>query len=147
MACETIPDQGETQVLLRLVAETPGAWAWLSFQCRDGKHLSDGSLLRDAARACDGEPQVAAVGINCVPPELVPPLIEEVRKGTSKPIIVYPNSGERYDAEAKRWHSPPSTMPWAQAARDWARNGAAGVGGCCRVGPERIVQIRRHLLG
>jgi len=147
MACETIPDMGETQVLLRLVAETPGTWAWLSFQCRDEKHISDGSLLRDAARACDAESRVAAVGVNCVPPELVPPLMEEVRKGTSKPIIVYPNSGEQYDAQSKRWHSPPSDASWAEAAQEWVRKGASGVGGCCRVGPERIAQVRRALLG
>ena len=147
MACETIPDRRETEVFLRLVAETPGPWAWLSFQCRDGEHISDGSLLRDAARACDSVPLVAAVGINCTPPELISPLIAEARTGTSKPILVYPNSGERYDAEAKRWHSPPSSASWTEAAEEWVRAGAAGVGGCCRVGPERIARIRRHLLG
>jgi homocysteine S-methyltransferase len=147
MACETIPAQREAEVLLRLIAETSGQWAWLSFSCRDERCLSDGGLLRDAARACDAEPSVAAVGINCTAPEFIPSLIGEARKGTSKPILVYPNSGEVYDAVGKRWHSPPSSLAWPQAAQEWVRRGAAGVGGCCRVGHRRIAEIRRYLLG
>jgi homocysteine S-methyltransferase len=104
-------------------------------------------LLRDAAQACDSEPRVAAVGINCTAPEFIAPLIDEARKATDKPILVYPNSGEEYDAAEKRWHSAPSSIPWEEAARDWVRRGASGVGGCCRVGPGRIAEIRRGLLG
>jgi len=89
---------------------------------------------------------VAAVGINCTAPEFVGLLIDEARKGTDKPIFVYPNSGEGYDAAEKRWHSPPSATPWGEAARDWVRRGASGVGGCCRVGPRRIAEIRRDLV-
>ncbi len=146
LACETIPGQGEAEILLRLLAETPNQWAWISFSCRDERHLSDGGLLRDAAQACDAEPRVAAVGINCTAPELVGPLIEEARKGTDKPILVYPNSGEVYDATDKRWHSDPSSTPWEETARDWVRRGAAGVGGCCRVGPGRIAGLRQALV-
>jgi len=144
MACETIPTQREAETLLGLLAETPNRWAWISFSCRDGRHLCDGGLLRDAARACNAEPRVAAVGINCTAPEFIAPLIDEARKGTDKPVLVYPNSGEGYDAEEKRWHSAPSSTPWGKAAGDWVRRGAAGVGGCCRVGPAMIAEIRRH---
>ena len=146
MACETIPTKREAEVLLRLVRETPDLWAWLSFSCRDEQHLSDGGRLQDAAKACDSEPRVAAVGINCTPPELIAPLIDEARRGTDKPILVYPNSGERYDAANKEWHSSPSSMAWEEAAPEWARRGAAGIGGCCRVGPGRIGEIRRWLV-
>jgi homocysteine S-methyltransferase len=146
MACETIPTQREAEALLRLVAETPDQWAWMSFSCRDGRHLSDGGLLRDATQACNSEPRVAAVGINCTAPEFIPSLIDEARKGTDKPILVYPNSGEGYDAAEKRWHSAPFPTPWEEAAGDWVRRGAAGVGGCCRVGPGKIAEIRRALL-
>jgi len=146
LACETIPGQGEAEILLRLLAETPNQWAWISFSCRDERHLSDGGLLRDAAQACDAESRVAAVGINCTAPELIGPLIEEARKGTDKPILVYPNLGEVYDAREKRWHSTPSSTPWEETARNWVRRGASGVGGCCRVGPGRIAGLRRALV-
>ena len=146
MACETIPAQREAESLLRLISETPGQWAWISFSCRDGEHLCDGGLLRDAARACDVEPRVAAVGINCTAPELIAPLIAEARKGTDKPILVYPNSGEGYDAEQKRWCPARSLVDWEETVEGWVRRGASGVGGCCRVGPRRIAEIRRHLV-
>jgi len=97
LACETIPARQEADVLMRLLEETPATWAWMSFACRDATHLSDGSRLVDVARTCDTQPRVAAVGVNCTSPEFISPLIAEIRRGTEKPIIVYPNSGERYD--------------------------------------------------
>lgn len=147
MACETIPAQREAEVLLGLLADTPDQWAWFSFSCRDEKHLSDGGLLREAARACSSEARVAAVGINCTAPEHIGSLVDEARRGTDKPIIVYPNSGEEYDPVSKRWHSPPTLTPWEEAPEVWIQKGACGVGGCCRVGPEGIARIRRALLG
>jgi homocysteine S-methyltransferase len=147
IACETIPGRGEAEVFLGLLSETPDQWAWISFSCRNGKHLSDGGLLRDAAQACDSEARVVAVGINCTAPELIESLLAEARKGTDKPIFVYPNSGEVYDANEKKWHSTPSSTRFNEAARGWVLAGAAGVGGCCRVGPGEIAEIRRALVG
>ncbi|MBT8396496.1 MAG: homocysteine S-methyltransferase [Gemmatimonadetes bacterium] len=145
-ACETIPTLREAEVLLRLVAETPGQWAWLSFSCRDGKHLCDGGRLRDAVRVCGAEPRVAAVGVNCTAPEYVASLIGEARMETDGPILVYPNSGEEYNAARKKWHSDRSSQPMADAAGEWVWRGASGVGGCCRVGPGEIARIRRALM-
>ncbi len=117
----------------------------MSFCCRDGMRLSDGTLLVDAVRACEGEPGGAAVGINCTAPEHVSSLIEEARKATDKPILVYPNSGEEYEGEGKKWRATRTPMSWEEAAREWVRQGASGVGGCCRVGPGTIAEIRRAL--
>ena len=147
LACETIPVGRETDVLLRLLKDTPGSWAWFSFCCRDGLHLSDGTRLVDAVAACENEPRVAAVGINCTAPEFIPSLVPEARAVTKKPVLVYPNSGERYEAVAKTWHSSPSSLGWEEASGEWVRAGASGVGGCCRVGPDRIADIRRWLVG
>lgn len=146
MACETLPEQREAEVLMRLLEETPGQWGWISFSCKDGRHLSDGGLLRDAARVCDTATGVAAVGINCTAPEFIRSLIEEARTGTEKPVLVYPNSGEEYDAGEKRWRSCPTSFPWEGHVVEWIRCGASGVGGCCRVGPDGIRRIRRTLL-
>jgi homocysteine S-methyltransferase len=146
LACETIPSRQEADVLMRLLRETPERWAWMSFSCRDGAHLSDGSPLVDVARACDAEPRVAAVGINCTRPEFISSLITEAREATEKPVIVYPNSGERYDAEHKTWSAGPPRVDWGETSVEWARLGANGIGGCCRVGPEEIAQMRRQLV-
>jgi homocysteine S-methyltransferase len=147
MACETIPSLREVGALLSLVRETRGRSAWISLSCQDGRRLCDGSSVQEAAAACDAEPGVAAVGVNCVSPEQVSSLIRELRKATGKPLLVYPNLGETYDATAKVWRSVPSAAPWEDLVPDWVRLGASGVGGCCRVGPERIRDIRRWLMG
>ena len=106
----------------------------MSFSCRNETELNDGSALVDAARDCDAEPRVAAVGINCTSPRFVSSLIGEARKGTEKPVIVYPNSGEQY--ERGTWTGGPQTIDWQKAIADWVPLGVVGIGGCCRVGPR-----------
>jgi len=147
MALETIPSAEEAEVLLSLLTETAGRWAWVSFSCRDEEQLSDGGSLRDAVRLCDAHPQVAGVGINCMAPELVPALLEVMLEVTEKPILMYPNSGELYDATRKVWYASPSPLNWDLAPQGWVQQGCAGVGGCCRVGPEGIAALRKLLVG
>jgi homocysteine S-methyltransferase len=146
LVCETTPAQREAETYLRLLAETQEQWAWISFSCKDGQHLRDGGLLRDAVRLCDADPRVVSVGVNCVAPEFVMPLIEEAKAATGKPVFVYPNSGEEYDPETKSWRSAPSSLSWREAVLAWVEKGASGVGGCCRVGPSTIAEIRRAVL-
>ena len=146
LACETIPSKQEAGVLLQLVRETPGRWAWLSFSCGDGAHLWDGSRLADVVRLCDAEPRVAAIGINCTSPELIPPLITEARRVTDKPLIVYPNAGGQYNVASRTWGAAQARVDWAKASSEWARLGAVAIGGCCRVGPEAIAEMRRQLV-
>jgi homocysteine S-methyltransferase len=146
LACETIPSRREAGVLIRLLEETPARWAWMSFSCCDGTRLVDGSPLVNVARDCDAEPRVAAVGINCTSPQFISSLITEARKGTEKPVIVYPNLGERYDSEHRIWVGAPPLIDWEQASIEWARLGANGIGGCCRVGPQEISKMRRQLV-
>jgi homocysteine S-methyltransferase len=147
LACETIPSEPEARALLRLLGHTPETWAWMSFSCRDRRHLSDGTPLTHVAWLCDEQPRVAAVGVNCTPPELMTDLIREVRKGTGKPVVVYPNSGEEYRAEDKTWHTTPSSVVWRNEVARWVQAGARLIGGCCRVGPGAITEMRRSHAG
>ena len=86
------------------------------------------------------------MGINCTAPHYVASLIEAVRKATAKPIAVYPNSGERYDAETKRWLPGERPLDLAGAGAGWVDLGARIVGGCCRTGPQDIRRLRRQLV-
>ncbi len=146
LACETIPSLPEVEVLLRLLEQSPDVWAWLSFSCRDGEHLCDGSAIRDAVTACDGIPNVAAVGINCTSPLHISSLLAIAKEHTTKPIIVYPNLGERFDPVSKTWGAEPPVKDWLTSAARWVTEGARGVGGCCRIGPETISKLRARLL-
>ena len=98
LACETIPSAGEGYVLAELLRQTLGMVAWFSFSCGDGRHLNDGTPIAEVAARLEGQNQIVALGVNCTAPEHIPSLIEEIAGETTKPIVVYPNSGERYDA-------------------------------------------------
>ena len=141
LACETIPSFAEARVLADLLAQTPGAWAWFSFTGRDGAHISDGTPIAECAAYLAGRSGVAAVGINCTPPRLIPDLIRAIAAVTDTPIIVYPTSGESYDPLAKRWRGESVPAEFGTFSREWRKLGAALIGGCCRTTPAHIRQI------
>ncbi|MCG6924034.1 MAG: homocysteine S-methyltransferase [Acidobacteria bacterium] len=146
LACETLPSRAEARVLLRLLDETPGVRAWFSFTARDAGHVSDGAPLAEVVRELDHE-RVVGIGVNCVPPVLVPGLLAEVRHATGRPLVAYPNSGERWNASARAWEGAPGGSRPEEACSAWREAGAVFVGGCCRVGPAAIARMRRRLLG
>ncbi|MCA9933069.1 MAG: homocysteine S-methyltransferase, partial [Anaerolineales bacterium] len=146
-ACETIPSFAEARALTRLLPETPNLTAWFSFSCRDGQHISDGTLIAECAAFLDGFAQVTAVGINCTPPRFIPSLIQEVQQVTQKPIIVYPNSGETYDPTTKQWQGLSVPAEFGTYSREWRKIGAGLIGGCCRTTPAHIRQIRDRVPG
>lgn len=141
LACETIPCLIEARALARLMAEHPAACCWISFSARDGIHTNNGEKLVDCARALDGFEQVAAVGINCTAPEHIDSLIGEIKKGTDKPVIVYPNGGERYNPFTKCWEGGKTGHSFADLAAGWYQKGARIIGGCCRTSPQDIRRI------
>ncbi|GAA4944965.1 homocysteine S-methyltransferase [Nonomuraea thailandensis] len=143
LACETIPSLVEARALAALLARTPGVKAWVSFSCRDGERLNDGTPIREAAALFTGNPQVLAVGANCTAPRHIPGLIGCLAGGL--PVVVYPNSGEAWDAAARRWTGLADPVEYGRAAQEWQRAGASLIGGCCRTTPEHIRQIRTRL--
>lgn len=147
LACETIPSFAEAHAYARLLAATPARAAWFSFSCRDGQHISDGTPIAECAAFLDQFPQVTAVGINCTPPRFIPSLMRQVQRATTKPIVVYPNSGETYDPVAKAWRGLSEPSQFGTFSREWRKLGAALVGGCCRTGPAHIRQIRDRTPG
>lgn len=147
LACETIPSPVEGRVLLGLLRETPEAYGWFSFSCRDDKRVSDGTSLAETLAPFHDEPQVLAVGVNCTAPSLVPSLIAEARYAVDKPIVVYPNSGERWDAQRKCWTGTADAVDFASASARWHAAGASIIGGCCRTGPRHTRAIRKRLVG
>ena len=143
LACETIPCLAEARALARLLGEFPGVAAWISFSCRDGLHNSQGERLSDCVAALDGYAPIVAIGVNCTAPEYIDALVEQATAHTAKPVLVYPNSGEQYDATHKQWHGNPSASHFAEQARGWHARGARLIGGCCRTSPDDIAAVNR----
>lgn len=139
LAIETIPSRAEAGALLDLLRGT-GAAAWLAFTVAAGR-LPTGESLQDAfadAERCD---EIIAVGVNCSHPDEVEPVLAAARQVTGKPIVVYPNSGETWNARTRRWEGT-AALPEHRIER-WLASGATAIGGCCRVGPAEIEQIAR----
>lgn len=142
LACETIPSRAEAIALGHLLRSVQSP-AWISFSCRDGQHLNDGTPIEEVADLFRNHPRVLALGINCTLPQHVLSLIERLRAVLpDKAIVVYPNSGEVFDAQDKTWSGVVTAEDWATAAQAWAAAGANIIGGCCRTGPQHIRAIR-----
>ncbi|QPT54483.1 homocysteine S-methyltransferase [Rothia kristinae] len=107
--------------------------------------LCDGTALPEVAALLEESPQVVAVGVNCLPIPRVAPALRALRRGTAKPLVAYPNSGERYDPVTKSWEPAPGPASPADAAAGWAASGARLIGGCCRTTPSDIRRIRAAL--
>jgi S-methylmethionine-dependent homocysteine/selenocysteine methylase len=138
LAVETIPEITEAVAIAGLLGEVPGTAAWISFSCADGARLRSGEPIEAAVEAVRDAPGVVAIGINCTAPEHAEELVARVRATTSLPIVVYPNSGEGWDAVTRTWTGTGAGRVDGEAARRWVAAGATLVGGCCRVSPSQV---------
>jgi homocysteine S-methyltransferase len=147
LACETIPSLDEARALAALLGGHSAARAWVSFTSPDGRHTAHGEPLAECARLLDDIVNVVAVGVNCLRPSVVTEAIAQLKQATGKPIVVYPNSGERWDARARHWMGGASHETLAGCAATWRDAGARLIGGCCRTGPEDIEALSLALEG
>lgn len=147
LAFETFPSFDEVRAVGEALAPWPELRVWFSFSCRDERHVSHGESVRESAAMVAAMPQTVAVGVNCVPPKWIPSLIQELRAGSDKPILVYPNSGEGWDAAARCWIGTSEPMEFGEKVSEWFAAGAQIVGGCCRTRPEHIRRVARAAAG
>ena len=144
LAFETLPSLEEARAIGEAMREWPQAAAWFSFTCRDEAHVVHGELLRDGAKMAARFPQTVAMGVNCTLPGLIPFLIGELRAASDKPVIVYPNSGEGWDAVRRCWTGSCDPAEYGALAQGWFAAGAQIAGGCCRTRPEHVRLVARQ---
>ncbi|WP_254628361.1 homocysteine S-methyltransferase [Plantibacter sp. MCCC 1A11337] len=141
LALETIPTLDEATALAELVRGS-GVPAWLSFTVEGGR-LRSGEPMAEGFRLVEGIDEFQAVGVNCSHPDEVLPAIAAARSVTDKAVVVYPNSGERWDADARCWRGAAGVGE----VEAWLEAGATVVGGCCRVMPADIAGVRAQVDG
>ena len=141
LLCETIPSFQEVKVLASLSQDSPGIPTWISLSCRDPRSMSDGTPLEACVRFLDRQPLVAAIGVNCIAPQNANELVSRIRSCSGKTIVVYPNSGEAYNAGSKTWSGDRAEEEFASMARGWQERGASIIGGCCRTSPEHVRRL------
>ncbi|MCX5214058.1 homocysteine S-methyltransferase [Kitasatospora sp. NBC_00240] len=161
LALETVPDTDEARALLRAVRGL-GLPAWLSYSVAGGRTRAGQPLAEAFALAADAE-EVVAVGVNCCSPADADAAVAQAARASGKPVVVYPNSGERWDPVALDWRGEP-TFGAARTTADgraadrkqeqrgesgrvagWLADGARLVGGCCRVGPREIAGLAEEV--
>jgi homocysteine S-methyltransferase len=154
IAFETIPCAVEGQAIAKLLAlEFPEMRAWISFSCQEHGLLASGEALADAVASVLNAHagQVVAVGVNCCAPAAVLEALQSIREITrfgGIRLLVYPNSGEKWDSVTNSWchdECPAAIAPWYEDAgvlRSWLDAGCWAIGGCCRTTPSAIRSIR-----
>lgn len=136
LAIETIPSLREVEAVLAEL-EAVDVPAWLSITC-SGMHTRAGEPVATAFAMAADCAAVIAVGVNCTAPDDVDALVP-LAATFGKPVVVYPNSGETWDAARRGWTGRPGLRP--ERVLDWIAAGARLVGGCCRVGSTEIAQL------
>lgn len=146
IAFETIPSLDEAIAIKNLLAEQPSKKAWVSFSCKDEKHLCSGELFEDAVKVLNDSKEIVGIGVNCTPPQYIESLIKIAQPITDKIIMVYPNKGETYNPVTKVWEPLNGcSNHFITDAKLWLAAGAKAIGGCCRTGPLEIQQLRTFI--
>lgn len=144
-AIETIPSIVEAAALVDVLARVPEVPAWMSFSCRDGAHLCDGTPFERAVEIAASSPSVVAVGVNCTSPVHVASLVALAAAG-GRPVVCYPNRGAFWDPVRRVWVDPPRQDPRPLLRPiAWRDAGARLIGGCCGTTPDDIAAMAAAL--
>ncbi|CAG5127549.1 unnamed protein product [Candidula unifasciata] len=141
LAIETIPVVKEAEAILDNLQDFPGTKAWVTFQCKDGSNTAHGESIKDAVAAVVNYDGVVAVGVNCVHPDFVTSLLQNMAElSLSVPLIVEPNGG-MFDHDGR----PTPKEKLSEHVEEWVKAGATWIGGCCYVNPPDIADMRAAL--
>lgn len=174
LAVETLPCQLEAMAVTELIlSRYATARFWVSFQCKvsfaslyydshsicplslqDASSLAHGESFAQAAMAVwrlvqefKAQSRLLGIGVNCVNPSYVTPLLKSLLAITPPdeniPLVVYSNRGEIYDSERGEWTG--NGLNVTSFVPEWIQLGARIIGGCCRVYPDDILEIRNTI--
>lgn len=143
IAIETMPSQKEAECVAKLIqTDFPQARCWVSFSCKDGERTCHGESFREAIESVVKYDQVVAVGTNCTDPQYITPLLKCIQPlSLQKSVIVKPNSGEKW-TRGTGWYGKADCRRLNECAEEWIQCGARWLGGCCRVYPQDIKDLK-----
>lgn len=143
---ETMSDTYEVKAAVLAAKENTGlpVFATMIFD-EKGKLLTGGDVASVVA-LLEGL-RVDALGINCgMGPEQMIPVLEEIRKYASVPIIVKPNAGLPKQRDGEVYYD---VLPeeFGKTMKKIVEMGASAVGGCCGTTPAHIRALIRETKG
>ncbi|CAM0139120.1 unnamed protein product [Umbelopsis sp. WA50703] len=144
---ETIPCYQEAQAIQQLLNHVKyPVPVMVSFSCNSPHTVCHGESISDCVGLFNDMDQVIAVGVNCTKPRYISSLLRDIKQtAPNKTIIVYPDGGEEWDAQARAWVS--GTQVGADAfggmCKDWADQFGPDIiiGGCCGTTQDHIASI------
>lgn len=149
LAIETMPCKAEAMAVIDYVTEHySNLKFWVSFQCRDVMSIANGDNFAETVDeicqflAQNKHDNFIAIGMNCVSPDIVAPLLESVTRKV--PFVVYPNSGETYTVEGG-WVGENSCTAIEDNVEKWIGLGVRFIGGCCRTSADHVRKIRSRV--
>lgn len=134
---ETMSDTYEVKAAVLAAKENTNlpVFATLIFD-EKGKLLTGGDVSSVVA-LLEGL-RVDALGINCgMGPVQMIPVLQEIAKYTSLPIIVKPNAGLPKQKNGETYYDVSPEL-FAEALKEIVQNGACVIGGCCGTTPDHI---------
>lgn len=141
----TLADLG---AVLEAVRSFPDLAYVLSFALDIHPVNSDGATLAEFVRrisANAGAPVPTALGLNCGGgPESALGNLELLLKLTDLPVVVQPNAGAPRVVDGRMIYMT-SAEYLSTYAKRYADLGAAGIGGCCGIGPAHIEELARTI--
>nr|ACO15633.1 Homocysteine S-methyltransferase 1 [Caligus clemensi] len=167
IAFETMPCIKEALVALDIIDNVINAKCWISFQCRDGKHLAYGESFKDAVERLLNHPafvkrKLLYIGINCTSPKYISSLLKLAERVNKKmnfpdkygywriPYVVYPNRGVY--CKEKCCYVLDKDDPLGggdegilKRCHEWMLLGTRVIGGCCGVDANLIKEIRNQV--
>ena len=139
-ALETFPNLQEAVVCAELMEERKADY-YISFSFKNSKQINAGNTIEECVKQLKDFPHLKAIGVNCTLPGFVKDIITEYKTYTNLPIVVYPNSGELFNAEKKNCYVKRLFDSFEKWSKDWYQAGATLIGGCCRTTPDDIAHI------
>lgn len=134
---ETMSDSYEIKAAVLGVKEACSLPVFVTMVFDEKGKLLTGGTVESMTAMLEGL-GVDGIGVNCgLGPVQMKPIVENLLKVTSLPVIVNPNAGLPRSQDGKTVYDIDSDT-FAREMKDIALMGAAVVGGCCGTTPEHI---------
>lgn len=135
--CETFGDLYELKAAMLSVKENCDLPLVVSMIFDEKGRLLTGADVQTACAVAEGL-GADAIGFNCgLGPKQMIPLVEELQKYCSTPVIVMPNAGLPESINGKTVYNV-EPDEFAEYMREIAQIGVSYLGGCCGTTPEHI---------
>lgn len=143
---ETMSDTYEVKAAVLAVKENTNLPVTVTMIFDERGKLLTGGTVPAVVALLEGL-RVDAIGLNCgLGPKQMMPILEEMVKYTSLPIIVKPNAGLPKQKDGQTYYDV-GAEEFASCMQEIVRMGACAIGGCCGTTPKHIKVMTEKCIG